>query len=390
MQHNSFNQSSKPGFIDSFNKLETPFYFYDLKLLRKTLDKVKNLADNYNYDIHYAVKANSNNRILTEIKAYNFGVDCVSGNEIKAAIKNGFSADKILFAGVGKSDKEIRYALSQKIKAFNCESIQEMEVINALAADNNQQVEIAIRINPNVDAKTHRYITTGLDENKFGVNQRDLPMVLRKLATLKQLNLSGIHFHIGSQIVDLNVFKGLCIRVNEILGWFSDQQVNIEHINLGGGLGINYQQPDVVAIPDFAQYFAIFDQFLNRKPEQSVHFELGRSIVGQCGSLISKVLYIKQSVNTTFAIVDAGMTELMRPALYQSYHQIENLSSSGDIGEYDVVGPICETTDCFGKSVKLPETKRGDYIALRSAGAYGEVMTSNYNLRDKNEAFYFE
>lgn len=387
---NNTNQINNKNSVDLFNKMETPFYFYDLNLLRKTLQQVQTLASKYNFDIHYAVKANSNDRILKEIKPFGFGVDCVSGNEIKAAIKNGFSADKILFAGVGKSDKEIRYALSQQIKAFNCESIQEMEVINALAVENSQQVEIAIRINPNVDAKTHRYITTGLDENKFGVNQRDLPEVLASLKSLKQLKLTGIHFHIGSQIVDLSVFKGLCLRVNEILQWFTEQQVGIQHINLGGGLGIDYHAPDTCAIPDFAAYFAIFNEFLNRTPEQSVHFELGRSIVGQCGSLISKVLYIKKSIKTTFSILDAGMTELLRPALYQSYHQIENLSSKGDISEYDVVGPICESTDCFGKSVKLPETKRGDYIAIRSAGAYGEVMTSNYNLRDKNEAFYFE
>ncbi len=384
------NQLQDENLVDSFSEMETPFYFYDLKLLHKTLHEVQTLASNYDFDIHYAVKANSNDRILKEIEPFGFGVDCVSGNEIKAAINNGFSADKILFAGVGKSDKEIRYALSQQIKAFNCESIQEMEVINDLAAENNQQVEIAIRINPNVDAKTHRYITTGLDENKFGVNQRDLPEVLNRLQTLKQLNLTGIHFHIGSQIVDLNVFKGLCLRVNEILQWFAEQQMRIQHVNLGGGLGIDYHAPDRCAIPDFSAYFAIFNEFLNREADQSVHFELGRSIVGQCGSLISKVLYIKKSINTTFAILDAGMTELMRPALYQSYHQIENVSSNGDINEYDVVGPICETTDCFGKSVKLPETQRGDYIALRSAGAYGEVMNSNYNLRDKNEAFYFE
>lgn len=376
--------------VKFLSEKETPFYYYDLKLFHQTLSLVKSLASNYDFDIHYAVKANSNERILREVCSYGFGVDCVSGNEIKISVDCGFPASKILFAGVGKSDKEIRLALSENIKAFNCESIQEMEVINQLARECDKVAEIAIRINPNVDAKTHKYITTGLDENKFGINQRDLPQVLENILVLKNIKFTGIHFHIGSQITDLNVFKSLCLKVNQILAWFCEQNINIEHINLGGGLGVNYLDPDEASIADFEKYFAIFNEFLNRKPEQKVHFELGRSMVGQCGNLIARVLYIKKSINTTFAILDAGMTELMRPALYQSYHQIENLSAFGEMKAYDVVGPICESTDCFGKAVNLPETRRGNLIAIRSAGAYGEVMTSNYNLRDKNEALYLE
>jgi len=326
--------------------------------------------------------------VLKEVLDIGFGADCVSGNEVKLSIDCGFSAEKILFAGVGKTDKEIRYALSRNIKAFNCESIQEIEVINELAKEVYQVTEIALRINPNVDAKTHKHITTGLDENKFGINQGDLPKVLESLAPLKNLKLTGLHFHIGSQITDMNVFKGLCLRVNQISKWFSDHGINIKHLNLGGGLGVNYLQPDTNKIPDFETYFSIFNEFLERNEDQQIHFELGRSIVAQCGNLISRVVYIKEGLNTKFAILDAGMTELMRPALYQSYHQIDNLSSSKKIVEYDVVGPICESTDCFGKAVKLPETKRGDMIAIRSAGAYGEVMISNYNLRDRNEALY--
>ncbi|TQV71370.1 diaminopimelate decarboxylase [Aliikangiella marina] len=374
--------------VEQFKLRETPFYHYDLTRLRETIKVVKSFAQEYDFDIHYAVKANSNEPILQEINQAGFGADCVSGNEVKLAAKVGFAPQSILFAGVGKTDKEINEALAIGIKAFNCESVQEIEVINELAEKANQIAEISLRINPNVDAKTHKYITTGLDENKFGINQIDLPELVTRIKDFKHISLTGLHFHIGSQITDMKVFQGLCLRVNEIQNWFTDHGIHIEHLNLGGGLGIDYLQPDEKAIPDFETYFNIFHQFLERKPDQKVHFELGRSIVAQCGNLISRVVYVKTGINTNFAIVDAGMTELMRPALYQSYHQIDNLTSHSDLRDYDVVGPICESTDCFGKSVALPETSRGDIIAIRSAGAYGEVMRSQYNLRDHHEAFY--
>lgn len=374
--------------LTQLEKHDTPFYYYNMELLRKTISEVKKLSSQFDFEIHYAVKANSNEPILDEMKKAGFGADCVSGNEVNLASKIGFDPDKILFAGVGKTDKEINSALDIGIKAFNCESLQEIEVLDELAKGKSKVAEISLRINPNVDAKTHRYITTGLDENKFGINQIDLPLVIERLKSLTNINLTGLHFHIGSQITDMNVFKGLCLRVNEIQEWFSEHGVQIKHLNLGGGLGVNYLKPDSESIPDFITYFEIFDEFLERKKGQNVHFELGRSLVAQCGNLISRVVYIKNGINTNFAIVDAGMTELMRPALYQSYHQIDNLTSRGNVKEYDVVGPICESTDCFGKAVKLPETKRSDLIAIRSAGAYGEVMMSNYNLRDRNPAYY--
>jgi diaminopimelate decarboxylase len=376
--------------IEQFILRETPFYCYDLGLLRKTIDKIKSFANQYDFNIHYAVKANSNKPILNELQRAGFGADCVSGNEVKLAAEVGFKPESILFAGVGKTDKEIRAALGLNIKAFNCESTQEIEILNSLADQAGKTAEIALRINPNVDAKTHKYITTGLDENKFGINQIELPELIKRLPQLKNIRLTGLHFHIGSQITDMNVFKGLCLRVNEIQSWFKDRDIAIEHLNLGGGLGVNYLKPDDELIPDFATYFGIFNEFIERNNRQKIHFELGRAIVAQCGTLISRVVFLKNGISTNFAIVDAGMTELMRPALYQSYHQIDNLTSKGELKNYDVVGPICESTDCFGKAVSLPETKRGDFIALRSAGAYGEVMMSRYNLRDQNEAFYFE
>ena len=374
--------------ITKFNSLETPFYYYDLDLLKRTLEELTKESLKRNYKIHYALKANSNDRILKIISSSGLGADCVSGNEITKAIETGFKNDGIVFAGVGKSDKEIKTALENNIACFNVESIQELEVINSIASSLNKTANVALRINPNIDANTHHYITTGLEENKFGINTWELPAILEKLPLVKNINLSGLHFHIGSQISDLNVFKGLCIRINEIQKWFDEHNFQFNSINVGGGLGINYENPDDELIPEFSSYFNVFEKFLNIRPNQEVHFEIGRAIVGQCGSLISRVLFIKEGVNTNFAILDAGMTELIRPALYQSYHKIENLNSIGNEKRYDVVGPICESSDTFAKYILLPETNRGDLIAIRSAGAYGEVMASRYNLRSEVASYY--
>ena len=381
--------------VSKFNNIQTPFYYYDLDVLKKTLKALKKESDKYNFIVHYALKANANDEILSSIKSFGIGADCVSGNEVKKAVEAGFSSSHIVFAGVGKSDKEINYALDNSIFCFNCESIQEIEVINELAKNKNKTAAIALRINPNVSANTHKYITTGLEENKFGINLWELDAVIELLANCKNIKLIGLHFHIGSQITDLNSFKSLCIKVNEIQHWFSHKNIVIENINVGGGLGVDYHHPDAHMIPDFKQYFKLFNDFLEINPNQKVHFELGRAIAAQCGALISRVLYIKKGVNTNFAILDAGMTELLRPALYQAYHKIENISSiqnpeSNIQHKYDVVGPICESSDSFGKAVDLPETKRGDLMALRTAGAYGEVMASAYNLRDRVKAVYSE
>ena len=379
--------------INKFSTIPTPFYYYDLDVLKQTLQQVKAESEKYNFIVHYALKANANNEILDIIKSYNIGADCVSGNEVKKAVECNFDSKDIVFAGVGKSDGEINYALDNDIFCFNCESLQELEVINELANAKNKTANIALRINPNVNANTHKYITTGLEENKFGINLWELDAVVAALKTLPNLKLIGLHFHIGSQITDLSTYKSLCIKVNEIQNWFESHNVKIENINVGGGLGVDYHEPDTNRFADFASYFKLFNDFLELRPNQKVHFELGRAIVAQCGALISKVLYIKKGVKTNFVILDAGMTELMRPALYQAYHKIENLSQQPATKnlqlKYDVVGPICESADCFGKAVDLPETFRGDIIALRTAGAYGEVMSSAYNLRDRVKAYYF-
>lgn len=374
--------------ISKFSQIETPFYYYDIKLLQKTLDEIVQESSKKNYKLHYALKANSNDRILEIISNAGLGADCVSGNEITKAVSTGFKSSELVFAGVGKSDKEILTGLTNDILCFNVESKQELEVINSIAISLNKIANVALRINPNINANTHHYITTGLEENKFGINIWELSQVLDLISSLMNIKLIGLHFHIGSQVTDLDVYKGLCLRINEIQKWFSDRNFRFEYLNAGGGLGINYESPDSEPIPDFKSYFEVFEKFLERFPDQQVHFEIGRAIVGQCGSLISKVLYVKEGINTNFIILDAGMTELIRPALYQSYHKIENLTSNGKAKRYDVVGPICESSDTFAKYFFLPETERGNLIAIRSTGAYGEVMSSEYNLRDKIQSYF--
>ena len=371
---------------EKLRKIETPFYYYDLDILRSTLDIVKKESENSGYKVHYAVKANSNPKILKIISSYGFGADCVSYNEIDAAVTAGFKPSEIVFAGVGKTDKDIKSALKAGIFCFNCESIPEIEVINELASIFNKTASIALRINPYIEAHTHKYITTGIEESKFGINTWELDDLIKKLEKFNNIRLLGIHFHIGSQITRMSVFKGLCSRINELQEWFSSHNINLPILNVGGGLGIDYENPD--KNPDFPEYFSLLHEFIDLRPGQELHIEPGRSIIGQCGSLISKVLFIKNGSNTLFAILDAGMTDLIRPALYQAHHKIENLTSTGNIYRYDVVGPVCESSDTFAKYIELPETHRGDLIAIRSAGAYGEVMAMRYNLRDLPKAVF--
>jgi len=337
--------------------------------------------------VHYAVKANANPKVLTIIRESGLGADCVSGGEIRAAIKAGFPADKIVFAGVGKADWEINLGLDYDIFCFNVESVPELEIINELAAAKGKTANVAFRINPNVGAHTHANITTGLAENKFGISMEDMDHVIDVAQEMQNVKFIGLHFHIGSQILDMGDFVALCNRVNELLDKLEARRIRIGHVNVGGGLGIDYGHPDRQPVPDFKSYFETYDNCLKLRPYQTLHFELGRSVVGQCGSLISKVLYVKQGANKQFAILDAGMTDLIRPALYQAFHKIENVTSDAPQQTYDVVGPICESSDVFGKAVDLNGVKRGDLIALRSAGAYGEIMASGYNCRELPQGY---
>ena len=376
--------------IEKWGNLTTPFYFYDTTLLKNTLEAMKKETDKYNFCQHYAIKANANPRILKLIASYGFGADCVSGGEVRAAIEAGFPADKVVFAGVGKADWEINLALDADIFCFNVESLAELYIINELAIAKDKTARVEFRVNPNVDAHTHAKITTGLSENKFGINMSQISSVIKEANTLSNIEVVGLHFHIGSQITDMSAFKDLCIKANELQDELEKEGITFPNMNFGGGLGIDYHHPNHINIPDFENYFAVFNKLVNRREGQNIHFELGRAVVGQCGNLISRVLYVKEGEVKRFAILDAGFTELIRPAMYDAYHRIENLSSNLAEKEYDVVGPICESSDVFGKNVMLNEVKRGDIIALRSAGAYGEVMSSQYNLRNLPNSYFSE
>ena len=368
--------------IDRLQRLQTPFYYYDAELLRETLRAINNEAQKHDgFSVHYAIKANANPKLLRIIREAGLGVDCVSGGEIEASIRAGFPSSKIVYAGVGKSDWEINLGLDNDIFCFNVESIPELEVINSLAAAKNKVARVAFRLNPNVGAHTHANITTGLAENKFGIDMRDMLKVIEEASQMANVKVVGLHFHIGSQILDMGDFEALCNRVNELQQVLERHRIQLEHINVGGGLGVDYQHPNRVPLPDFKSYFDTYAKKLKLRPGQTLHFELGRAVVAQCGSLITRTLYIKEGAVKRFAIVDAGFPDLIRPALYQAYHKIENITSNESLETYDVVGPICESTDVFAKQIDLNRTQRGDLLAIRSAGAYGEIMASQYNCR---------
>ncbi len=368
--------------VDRFQEIETPFYYYDTALLRETLQSINHEAGKHEgFCVHYAIKANANPKVLNIICQAGLGADCVSGGEIQACIEAGFPSRKIVYAGVGKSDWEIRLGLKREIFCFNVESIAELEVINQLAGEMGKTARIAFRINPDVGAHTHAKITTGLAENKFGIAMRDMESVIEQAQAMQHVKFVGLHFHIGSQILNMGDFAALCNRINDLQKQLERKKIVVENINVGGGLGVDYEHPNRVPLPDFKAYFDTYARLLRLRPGQTLHFELGRAVVAQCGSLITRTLYVKQGTAKQFAIVDAGMTDLIRPALYQAYHKIENISSDDAIQTYDVVGPICESSDVFGKSVDLNATRRGDLIAIRSAGAYGEIMASRYNCR---------
>jgi diaminopimelate decarboxylase len=364
------------------NKMRTPYYQYDLGILQNTLKSIEEcVGGNPDWHVHYAIKANANPLLLRHINEYGLGIDCVSGGEIQVALDNGFPASSIVFAGVGKADWEIDLALNAGIACFNVESEAELDVIAERCAALNKTANIALRVNPDVDAHTHANITTGKAENKFGIEIPMLLPIIRKAQLNPCFRFEGLHFHIGSQILDLDPFRLLCQKVNDLQDMLESEGIRINSVNVGGGLGVDYVNPEQNPIPDFKQFFGIFRSDLKLRPGQQLHFELGRAVVAQCGRLITKVLYVKQGTIKKFAIVDAGFTELIRPALYGAHHKIVNLTSNGPLQKYDVVGPICESSDIFGKDEMLPEVHRGDLIALMSAGAYGEAMASCYNCR---------
>ena len=375
--------------LRSFKNIQTPFYYYDLDLLRNTLKTLSKELDTKSFKVHYAIKANANNIILEIIKNHGLGIDAVSGNEIKKSLEIGYSNKDIVFAGVGKTDVDINYAINNEIACFNCESLEELEVINTLSLKLNKTSNVSLRLNPNIVSDTHKKITTGTEKNKFGIDINDLHNVLIKMNDLSNLKLSGIHFHLGSQIGNINVFKKLSQIANKTNKRIYEYGILLNHINVGGGLSIDYLNPQKNPLSNFKDYFNIYKENIKLMKNQKLYFELGRSLVGQSGFLISKVLFTKKSYNRNYIILDAGMSELMRPSLYNSYHKILNITSREMINKkYDVVGPLCESSDVFIKNLKLPTSKRGDLFCIYSSGAYGETMSSNYNLRNNIKSYF--
>ena len=335
---------------------ETPFYLYDTALLRQTLESVVYESKKYGYKVHYAIKANYDDHLLAIIREYGLGIDCASGNELRKAVEAGFDPKGIVYAGVGKRDKELRYAIGQEIMAINCESIEELELVDRLAGEAGKKTDVALRINPDIDPKTNHCIDTGQADSKFGISYEEVLEHAKEIKSLKHINIVGIHLHIGSQIRELHVFENMCNKVNVIVE-------NLEK------LGFSFRFVDV---------------------DGEVHFEFGRSIVAECGELITTVLFNKTTATgRKLVIVDASMTELIRPALYGSYHNIENITSEDEVREkYTIVGTACESTDVFDENVTLRKTRRGDLLTLKSAGAYGMSMASRYNLHDLPGAVY--
>ena len=374
--------------LEAFKNIETPFYYYDMELLRATLEECRSQAGKYGYKVHYAIKANDQQRIVDTVCSYGFGVDCVSGGEIELAVASGFDPAKIVFAGVAKTDAEIRLALNVGIGCFNCESIPEIERIDELAGEMGFRANIAIRVNPDIDAHTHKYISTGLEENKFGISIRAFDTVVETLSAVKNIDFRGLHVHVGSQITEMSVFALACKRTVDLMHRFERAGFPVKSINLGGGLGVDYEHPVANPMPQFDAWFATVNENLPLEPGQELHFEPGRSLVAQCGDLISRAVYVKQGIDRRFVILDAGMNDLIRPALYQAYHDVENLTSDGQMQRYDVAGPVCESSDSWGEGLMVAEAHRGDLFAIHSAGAYGQVMAMPYNRRPFAKAYY--
>ena len=370
-------------------EIETPFYLYDINLLRQTLESVVYESNKYNYKVHYAIKANNDDYLLSIIKEYGIGIDCASGNEVRKAIESGFDPKTVVYAGVGKRDKEIRYAIEQDILAINCESIEELQVVNQIAGEWGKKADIGLRLNPDIDPKTNRCIDTGQADSKFGIAYEEILDNVELIKSLENINIIGIHIHIGSQIRELHVFENMCNKANAIVEKLESLGFSFRIVDVGGGLGINYDVPENEPIPNFASLFSIVHEYLNVEGKE-VHFEFGRSIVGECGELITSVLYNKTTATgRRLLIIDASMTELIRPMLYGSYHNIENITSQEDIfTKYTVVGTACESTDVFDENVSLKRSKRGDLLSIKSAGAYGRSMASEYNMHELPKAVY--
>lgn len=366
-------------FTDLANQFGTPLYVYSQQALNQAFTDYQTAFSALNPLICYAVKANSNLSIIRYFARLGCGFDIVSGGELARVLAAGGDASKTIFSGVGKSVAEIEYALQQGIKCFNVESLPELERINEIAARLGVRAPISLRINPDVDAQTHPYISTGLKANKFGIAMSDAEAAYHHAATLPHLQIVGIDCHIGSQLIKLEPLIEACERLLLLIDRLTAQGIHLEHLDLGGGAGIVYRDEDV---PDLAAYAQAVHQLIGERP-LSLILEPGRSLVGNAGFLLTRVEYVKQNEDKQFVIVDAAMNDLMRPALYQAYHHITNAENS-PITPFiaDIVGPICETGDFLAQNREIA-AQAGDVLVIHSAGAYAFSMASNYNTRPR-------
>ena len=357
----------------------TPFYLYSEQKLR---DNFKSFADAVKplkkATVCFAVKSNFNPTILKILAGMGAGADIVSGGELELALQAGVPADKIVFSGVGKTRAELTAAITAGIKQINAESESEIRLINEIAIGLNKTASVGIRVNPDVDARTHEKITTGKKENKFGIDWNDARRLFLSAEQFKGLSLHGIEVHVGSQILELSPFREAFVKTKKMLNDLKEHGVSIQTVDVGGGLGVAYKTDE--SAPSPADYIAVLQDVLGDFDGEFV-FEPGRCISGDAGVLVASVVRVKQTGDKRFAVLDAGMCDLVRPAMYDAYHNIEAVKGGEASERYDVVGPICESADIFGKDRMLPELNEGDLIAIETAGAYGAAMASNYNGR---------
>ena len=358
-------------------KYRTPFYCYSLSQIKNNYKNLNNVFRTVKPIICFAVKSNSNIALLKELKKMGSGADVVSIGELLKAIKAGISAKKIVFSGIGKSEEELRMAIKKKVLLVNIESESEANLINKLSKTLSKRTSVGIRLNPDVTGKTHHKISTGGKNEKFGLIYNDFINLSKKIRKMKNLKLEGISVHIGSQITNVKPFKKVLSEISKII---NKTKINFKFIDLGGGMGISYSKKEKQL--DLRQYAKLVNKFIKNKNSKII-FEPGRFIIGNAAILITKIIYIKKSSNKNFIVLDAGMNNLMRPALYGAHHQIIPLKKTNKLfrGNLEFVGPVCESSDKFSNEKKFPQIKEGDYVGIANVGAYGMSLSSNYNTR---------
>ncbi|RMD46383.1 MAG: diaminopimelate decarboxylase [Aquificota bacterium] len=361
-------------------KVGTPVYIYSKRGILKKVKEYKEAFSKYETLICYAVKANSNLSILKLFESEGLGCDIVSGGELYKARKAGVSSNKIVYAGVGKTDFEIDYAIRENILSFNVESEMELDVLNEIAGKNGRKARISIRVNPDVNPKTHPYISTGLRESKFGIDIEKAVDVYKKAVKLPNIEIIGVHCHIGSQIMDVSPYIEAVEKTAELVFKLKKEGINLQYFDIGGGIGIKYRPEDN---PPSIKEFADSIIPIVKETGLKLIIEPGRSLIGEMGALITQVLFTKDKGNKHFIIVDAGLNDLLRPAMYNAYHHIVSVDKKDKKITADIVGPICETGDFLALDREIDDVGRKDYLAVMSAGAYGSSMSSNYNMRPR-------